>query len=236
MPMTYPLGCEEYTVPAGMRSSFHRGREYRRLLAIISEIGFIASLLLSFSGLAAVSQETSETQSSKRTDAKVHTEDESVSDVDFTGWSSIRVKAYKQALDTEFPSPIAVVTVPRLHLHAPLFEGRDDATLDRGLGRIPGTAYPGETGNLGVAGHRDGFFRPLKDIRVGDIVEVETPHEIGTYSVDRVEIVEPDNIQVLKSGPKSTLTLVTCYPFYFIGHAPKRFIVEASLIRSSPHP
>jgi sortase A len=131
---------------------------------------------------------------------------------------------------------MTVLTVPRLGLHAPLFEGTDDATLDIGLGRIRGTAHPDEAGNLGIAGHRDGFFRPLKDIRAGDTIEVATSAQVSIYSVDRVEIVGPKDVRVLKPGAKRTLTLVTCYPFYFHGHAPKRYIVEASLIRTSPHP
>ena len=153
--------------------------------------------------------------------------------VDFTDWSSIRVKAYGQALALPFPQPMAELSVPRLHLYAPMFDGTDDATLDRGVGHIADTALPGGNGNVGVAGHRDGFFRRLKDIQVGDTIEIAAGDESTTYRVDRVEIVAPSDIEVLKSGSTATLTLVTCYPFYFVGHAPQRFIVEATLIEHS---
>jgi sortase A len=151
--------------------------------------------------------------------------------IDFADWSNVRIKAYSQALALPFPEPMAELSVPRLHLFAPLFDGTDDVTLDRGVGRIPGTARPGESGNVGVAGHRDGFFRRLKDIQVGDTIEISTDDESTTYRVERVEIVSPSDVQVLKSGPTSSLTLVTCYPFYFAGHAPQRFIVEATLVQ-----
>jgi sortase A len=156
---------------------------------------------------------------------------EDTASVDFTDWSVNRIKAYKESLEMDFPSPLAILAVPRLGVHVSLFEGTDDVTLDRGVGRIAGTAPPGTAGNLGVAGHRDGFFRPLKDIKQGDTIKVITPSALATYNVDRIEIVDPTDIRVLKPGTKTTLTLVTCYPFYFIGHAPKRFIVEASLVQ-----
>lgn len=151
--------------------------------------------------------------------------------VDFTDWSTVRVKAYSQALGMEFPAPMADVRVPRLGLQAPLFEGDDDLILDRGLGRIPGTALPGESGNIGIAGHRDGFFRRLKDIQIGDTIEVATGAESAVYLVQRVEIVSPSDVRVLRTSSTPMLTLVTCYPFYFIGHAPQRFIVEAALVQ-----
>jgi len=153
--------------------------------------------------------------------------------IDFTDWSNVRIKAYSQALAFPFPEAMAELSVPRLHLFAPLFDGTDDVTLDRGVGRIPGTALPGESGNVGVAGHRDGFFRRLKDIQVGDTIELSTDDQSTTYRVERVEIVSPSDVQVLKSGSTSSLTLVTCYPFYFVGHAPQRFIVEATLVQHS---
>jgi sortase A len=148
--------------------------------------------------------------------------------VDFSLWSPKRIAAFRESVSRKLEPPIAVLRIPRLRLIAPVFEGTDDLTLNRGLGRIAGTGHPGE-GNLGVAGHRDGFFRPLKEIEVGDTIEIATPSENDTYSVERTEIVTPDELAVL--GPRTTaaLTLVTCYPFYFVGDAPSRFIVEARL-------
>ena len=101
--------------------------------------------------------------------------------------------------------------------------------LNRGVGRIKGTAQPGESGNFGIAGHRDGFFRGLKDIREADLIEVRTLDTTYVYTVDDLRVVEPDDVSVLRSREQPTLTLVTCYPFYFVGPAPHRFIVTASL-------
>jgi sortase A len=122
---------------------------------------------------------------------------------------------------------VALLRIPRLGLEAPVLEGTDEWTLDRGLGHIEGTARPGEPGNVGIAGHRDGFFRPLKDIRDGDLVELALPGSVRRYRVERLSIVRPDAVQVLRPTPAPSLTLVTCYPFYFVGPAPERFIVRA---------
>jgi sortase A len=128
---------------------------------------------------------------------------------------------------------LAVLRIRRINIEAPVLEGTDDLTLNRGLGRIAGTARFGETGNIGIAGHRDGFFRELKDIQLGDRIEVETPQGRSTYVVDHLQIVKPTDVQVLQSASASTLTLVTCYPFYFVGTAPRRFIVHAKLVSDS---
>ena len=109
-----------------------------------------------------------------------------------------------------------------------MFEGTDDLVLNRGLGWIVGTARPGDTGNIGIAGHRDGFFRGLKDIAAGDTMELETQGRRATYVVDEIEIVTPEQVEVLKPRAAPAITLVTCYPFYFIGDAPRRFIVHAT--------
>ena len=103
-----------------------------------------------------------------------------------------------------------------------------------GVGRIEGTASLGENGNVGIAGHRDGFFRGLKDIGPGDTIEMVTPKVKETYVVDHVVIVDPSDVSVLRPRLHPSLTLVTCYPFYFVGSAPKRYIVQASLTASEP--
>ena len=110
-----------------------------------------------------------------------------------------------------------------------VYDGTDDLTLNRSVGRIIGTANIGEDGNIGIAGHRDGFFRGLKDIEVGDSFDLITLENKMTYYVDNVEIVNPDRVDVLQPGSEPSVTLVTCYPFYFIGAAPQRFIVHATL-------
>jgi sortase A len=149
--------------------------------------------------------------------------------VDSSLWSEQRIEAYKQTLAVKSDDPIAVVDIPRLSLEVPVFEGTDELVLTRGLGRIKGTARPGENGNIGIAGHRDGFFRSLKDIQIGDRIELATLKGKTTYVVEGTEIVSPDDVSVLEPRGHPVLTLVTCYPFYFVGHAPQRYIVHASI-------
>jgi sortase A len=127
-----------------------------------------------------------------------------------------------------------VLRVPKIHLEAPVLDGTDDLTLNRGLGHIVNTAKPGEIGNLGIAGHRDGFFRGLKDLGVGDRLDLSLPNRTDTYVVDSVKIVDPRDVSVLEPTSEPSLTLVTCYPFYFVGSAPQRYIVHASIVRSKP--
>ena len=126
-------------------------------------------------------------------------------------------------------TPLAVLQIPRIHLVAPLLDGTDAWTLRRALGRIAGTAWPGEDGNVGIAGHRDSFFRRLKDVAVGDAIELRTPTGTKNYTVNRIRIVVPSDVSVLKPQPRPSLTLVTCYRFRFVGSAPLRYIVTASL-------
>ena len=115
-----------------------------------------------------------------------------------------------------------------------MLPGTDDRTLDRGLGHIEYTAQPGTDGNSGIAGHRDSFFRALKDIAQDDLIELDTPQMTDVYRVERTWIVNPDDVSVLDPTPMRALTLVTCYPFYYVGSAPQRFIVRAVRVSSKP--
>jgi sortase A len=142
-------------------------------------------------------------------------------------WSPVRVDAWRNALREPAPAPIAVLRIPKLRLEVAVLPGTDDRTLDRAVGHIDGTARPGTDGNLGIAGHRDGFFRGLKDITSGDVIEVDTMEGTDVYRVDQIRVVNPEDVWVLDPTPTRTLTLVTCHPFYFIGPAPHRFIVRA---------
>ena len=151
---------------------------------------------------------------------------------DFSLWTEKRVAPYRQAMATRIGAPMAVLSIPRLHLDVPVFEGTDELTLNRGAGRIAGTARPGEFGNIGIAAHRDGFFRGLKDVRPGDRIELAQLRHQFTYTVDTIAVVDPSNASVLKARGQPSLTLVTCYPFYFVGGAPRRYIVQASLANS----
>jgi sortase A len=153
----------------------------------------------------------------------------SVFPVDYSLWSPKRVKDYEASLAQHFDEPLALLRIDKIHLEVPVFEGTDDLVLNRGVGRIQGTAHVGEPGNVGIAGHRDGFFRGLKDISEGDTMVLETGTGTQTYVIDSIKLVTPDDVSVLKSEPTPALTLVTCYPFYFIGSAPQRYIVHASL-------
>jgi sortase A len=138
--------------------------------------------------------------------------------------------AQRESTSKEPGSAIAVLQIPKLHLAVLVLDGTDALTLNHALGRIAGTARPGEEGNIGIAGHRDGFFRGLKDVRVGDEIDLKTLKGTEKYAVDRIRIVTPDNVGVLQPRSAPSLTLVTCYPFYFIGSAPQRYIVMASLM------
>jgi sortase A len=149
--------------------------------------------------------------------------------VEFRWWGERRVKAYKRAVEKQSGVPLAVLRIPKIHLEAPLFDGTDELTLNHAVGRIAGTARPGEPGNLGIAGHRDGFFRGLKDVAVGDAIELMTLQETRRYIVEQIQIVAPHEVEVLRPTSLPSLTLVTCYPFYFFGSAPQRYIVTAFL-------
>jgi len=118
---------------------------------------------------------------------------------------------------------------PSVQMSAAVLEGSDDGTLSRGAGHIEDTPFPGQSGNIGIAGHRDTIFRPLRDIKVGDPLTLTTADHMYSYRVSRTLIVEPDDVYVLDPTAAPTLTLVTCYPFEYVGHAPKRFIVQAAL-------
>jgi sortase A len=129
--------------------------------------------------------------------------------------------------------PIAVLRIPHIQLEVPVYDDTNDLILNRGVGRILGTAHVGEIGNLGIAGHRDGFFRGLKDLAPGDEIGLDRIGQSDAYVVEKIEIVNPDDVSVLAPTPTPTLTLVTCFPFYFVGSAPQRYIVTASLMYSS---
>ncbi len=117
--------------------------------------------------------------------------------------------------------------IPRLGLSVAVLQGTRSRMLRLGTGHIEGTPLPGEAGNSGIAGHRDTFFRGLKDIRKNDEIQFQAATGLIRYEVDWVKVVAPDDLTVLAPSTESALTLVTCYPFYFVGPAPKRFVVRA---------
>jgi sortase A len=155
------------------------------------------------------------------------------SSVDFTLWNPKRVIAYKDSLSSKTDLPLAILRISKINLEVPVFNDTDDLTLNRGVGRILGTSQIGQLGNLGIAGHRDGFFRGLKDLNRDDIVELIRPGRTDRYIITEMQIVKPENVSVLAPTPAPTLTLVTCFPFYYIGNAPERYVVTASYQISS---
>jgi len=146
--------------------------------------------------------------------------------VDMSTWSRERIAQYRASLHAE-GIPDAVLRIPALKLVVPVFEGTSEENLNRGAARIEGTAHIGESGNVGIAAHRDGFFRVLKDVRVGSVIQLERLDGTDTYRIVATSIVDPSDVSVLAATPKNAITLVTCYPFYFVGSAPQRFIVRA---------
>lgn len=156
----------------------------------------------------------------------------SVFEYDYSLWSPNRVQDYENSLQVDFSAPQALLRIPAIDLEVPVLDGIDELTLNRAVGRIPGTARPDGLGNVGIAGHRDGFFRGLKDITVGDDIELVTWRQRMRYEVKEIRIVEKHDLTVLTESNDSMVTLVTCYPFYYVGHAPKRYIVKAALVDS----
>jgi len=126
---------------------------------------------------------------------------------------------------------IGRLDAPSVKMSTTVLEGSDDATLRKGAGHIEDTPLPGEAGNVGIAGHRDTVFRPLRNIQVGDPLELTTADRLYRYRISKTLIVGPDDVYVLDPSKSPMLTLVTCYPFEYVGHAPRRFIVQAELVK-----
>ena len=147
-----------------------------------------------------------------------------------------QTRAHSQKRDAAQPSEsqpkidgLAKLDIPKAGLSAMVMEGADDATLRVAVGHIPGTALPGQGGNVGLAGHRDSFFRGLRKLQVGDEITLTTRAGTLLYTVESIRVVRPDDVNVLRNTPYPALTLVTCYPFYYVGPAPQRWIVKARL-------
>jgi sortase A len=146
---------------------------------------------------------------------------------DMSLWSPERIAAYEEALGDQNNPTLGVIRIDSVNIEAPIYPGDSDAVLDRGVGWIEGTTQPGRSGNVGLAAHRDGFFRGLKDIAIGDSINTSTLNGNRRYTVTGIEVITPDDSFVLQPTASATLTLVTCYPFYFVGSAPNRFVVYA---------
>jgi len=225
---------EEGSLKIGSDTSRRLERSFLVAGAILLAVYGSALLHQSISSRFALWQFKKDQAAAKGKDLSTPTGPNGEGGVDFSLWTEKRIQAYRDSLVSKTDAPLAVLQIAKLRIEVPVFEGTDDLTLNRGVGRIIGSAIigsarPGPPGNIGIAGHRDGFFRGLKDITVGDDVELITTKETVTYIVDQIEIVSPADVRVLRPRKMPSLTLVTCYPFYFVGDAPNRFIVHASL-------
>ncbi len=145
-------------------------------------------------------------------------------------WAEDRIEEYEESLDHDFDAPLAILRIRKIDLEVAVLAGTTELVLNRGVGHITGTPLPGEAGNVGIAGHRDGYFRGLKDIAIGDVIEMETLASGSNYTITELFIVEPPDVWVLEPTEAPSITLVTCYPFYYAGSAPQRFIVRAEKV------
>jgi sortase A len=141
--------------------------------------------------------------------------------------AQVQQKVSRTSVDVKEGDVLGRIEIPRLGVKVAILQGTTSQTLRLGVGHIDGTALPGETGNIGIAGHRDTYFRALKDIRTDDVIQIQTATGLSSYKVDSVQIVTPHDTGVLAPSAGSAITLVTCYPFYFVGAAPDRFVVHA---------
>ena len=151
---------------------------------------------------------------------------QSIAEPDMSLWSSGRAVAYRNG-EAGDRVAIGILRIDRLSVEAPIYAGTSEEVLDRGVGWVDGTARPGGAGNVGLAAHRDGFFRALKDVQIGDRVVTVTGAGESEYTITALEIVSPNDVHVLAPADAARLTLITCHPFYFVGSAPNRFIVHA---------
>jgi sortase A len=221
----------------GNMKAFRSG--FERLLLIVGLLLLSFYVAARIHGVVSSRAELSRFWQARETASRPETSNASRQDgasPDFRLWSPQRVAAYKQSLRSAAPLPLAVLSIPSINLEVPVLEGTDELTLNRAVGHIDGTPEPGQNGNVGIAGHRDGFFRGLKDLQQGDAIELITQKERYRYVVDEILIVSPEDVSVLRSRSKTSLTLVTCYPFYYVGSAPKRYIVHASIANRVDRP
>jgi sortase A len=151
-----------------------------------------------------------------------------------SGDAGDRGERHAKRAPMETGSVIGRIELPRINVSTVVREGADDKTLKRAAGHVPYTALPGEHGNVGIAAHRDTFFRNLRGVREGDMIRFKTTWGTYEYIVDSLKIVRPENVEVLDPTSNPSITLVTCYPFNYVGSAPKRYIVRARQVNPAP--
>jgi sortase A len=178
-------------------------------------------LLVSMVALARLDAETGRQSGIATFEAAAKLPDQSL-------WSPERVRDYEASLTAVQDAPLAILRMPSLSLEVPVYATDSELHLNRGAGLIEGMGLPDKGGNLGIAGHRDGFFRVLKDAAPGQKIEIVTKSRTHVFNVVSTEVVEATDLRPLADTLDPTITLVTCYPFYFVGHAPQRFIVRGT--------
>lgn len=212
---------------AGGDASAQRTNEGHRWLKRVERVLFSSgALLIGFVAFAYV-------DGVKASRDALEAFDLAAADPDQTLWSAKRRSDYETYAKADL-TPTAVLRIPSISLTAPVFAGTDKISLNRGVGHVDGTESPGSRGNVAIAGHRDSFFRGLKDLSVGARMEVETLAGTDVYRVSEINIVDPLDTEVLDPTDEAVLTLITCYPFYYVGYAPDRYIVRGVLETSSP--
>lgn len=205
-----------------------------RLIEI--SLGIVGSGLVVYAMLGFGYRELAEAQilakaRSQNTHASVREPDETVpaAQSKFKGWSRSRIRLY-EAMSGHLPQAEAILNIPSIELTAPVLTGASDANLNVSAARIESTAAFGESGNIGIAAHRDSFFRRLGELEVGDIIELKVDGQTWIYKTKAHFVVNPDDIYVLNPTEQNLITLVTCYPFYYVGSAPERYIVQGKLV------
>ena len=198
-----------------------------RCLIVCGVVGI--SLYAAACASATATQHAARSAFERQLDARLRAETHDLSE-----WDATRVARFEAALDHPV-SPLARLEIPEAGVSVMVLEGTDDWTLNRAVGRIEGTADIDVQGNLGIAGHRDGIFRGLRHLQLGDALTLTSLQGIHRYEVESLRVVRPSDVEVLDPTPHASLTLVTCYPFYFVGDAPERFIVHARRVGFRAH-
>ena len=220
--------CLEFLLPMQNLHQKHKCTFMSRSLLVLVSVALLQFTFESRSAMAETGQIVVEnTKLTQLIDLDSYMPDQSL-------WSERMKLKYEKAKITE-ESPIALLKIERLNLEAPIYYGTGRKTLDRGLGSVEGSAPPGKTGNIALSGHRDSFFRVLKDIKQGDAIEVHTLAGIENFEVSEIKIVDALEISSLDPTDTTVLTLITCHPFYYEGYAPDRYIVRATPVGELGH-
>lgn len=150
---------------------------------------------------------------------------------DRSEWSPARVRGHAESVLTDPSLPVALLRIPRVALEVPVYPDVGERNLNRGAGLVDTGADADSNGNIAIAAHRDGYFRVLSRVEVGDVIELESAAQQRRYRIDALSIVEPHDLSPLQDSTGPVLTLITCYPFWFVGNAPQRYIVRAVAVQ-----